>query len=179
MQITITARHFEITDAIKTYAETSVRRLKKYFENIIYVDIVLSIEKIRNIAEINLHYKKADLISKAEEKDMYKAIDVAVEKMEKQIKRHLSKIRTHPNKEESRNQLLNIISEEMNNIQKNGIHLKTKKIIANRYLVDEALEKLEKGNNRYLIFKNIETGKINILIKDKEDSFQLIEAIVK
>ncbi|MCD6101576.1 MAG: HPF/RaiA family ribosome-associated protein, partial [Candidatus Cloacimonetes bacterium] len=54
MQITITARHFELTSSVKEYAETEIRGLKKYFDQIIIADMILRVEKNRNIAELHI-----------------------------------------------------------------------------------------------------------------------------
>jgi putative sigma-54 modulation protein len=71
MQITITARHFELTKAIRDYVETSCLKLKKYFDHIITVHAPLALENNRNLCELSLHASKFSLQSTAEEMDMY------------------------------------------------------------------------------------------------------------
>ena len=80
MQITITARHFELTKAIRDYVESACSKLNKYFDQIIAMHVVLALENSRNICELSLHASKFKLQSQAEEMDMYLAIDNAVEK---------------------------------------------------------------------------------------------------
>ena len=87
MQITITARHFDLTNAIRDYIEDSCTKLQKYFELIINVHLILTLEGGRNSVEMILHVPKNNFKSEASEQDMYLAIDEAVEKMENQIKK--------------------------------------------------------------------------------------------
>ncbi len=95
MDIKITARHFELTDALRDYAQKEVFTLKRYFDHLISGHIILSVEKHRQIAELVIHVWGTDLASKAESEDMYLAIDEVVEKMERQIKRYKDKLRNH------------------------------------------------------------------------------------
>jgi putative sigma-54 modulation protein len=74
MQITITARHFDLTKAIRDYVEESTSRLEKYFDHIINVHFVLSLDNNQNNVEMILHIPKNNLKSEATEKDMYVAI---------------------------------------------------------------------------------------------------------
>ena len=95
MDIRITARHFELTDALRDYAQREVATLKKYFNHLIRGHMILSLEKHRQIAELVIHVWGTDLASRSESGDMYLAIDEVVEKMEKQIKRYKAKHQNH------------------------------------------------------------------------------------
>ena len=85
MQITITGRNLEITEALRRYAEEKVARLQKFVDQITSVHVVLMIEKYRRIAEITLRIR--DLIIRGEESsdDLYCAIDLVADKIERQI----------------------------------------------------------------------------------------------
>lgn len=88
MQITVTARSMDITDALKAYAENRVQRITRHSDfPIIEVHVILSIEKYRHFAEINLVGKNIDIHGKEETTDMYMAIDKVVDKVEKQLKK--------------------------------------------------------------------------------------------
>jgi ribosome hibernation promoting factor len=88
MQITITARHFHLTNAIRDHINDSVFKLEKYFENIMTAHFVLSFENNQNKVELVMHVPKHNLKSETSEKDMYLAIDNAVDKMEQQVKKN-------------------------------------------------------------------------------------------
>ena len=93
MRINITARHFRISRKLKTYAKKEVFRLKKYYEPIIDVDIILGWEKKDRMAEINISVYGTVLTAHERSEDMRKSIDRAVDKLERQLKKYKDKIR--------------------------------------------------------------------------------------
>ena len=168
MQITITARHFELTTSVKEYAEKEIRGLKKYFEQIMIADMILRVEKNRNVVELNIKVKKLNLISKASQKDMYTAIDNAVKKVEKQIKRYIGKLQRHHKKKNNRiKNIQNLNFETENDITKS-------EIIPDVLTMEQAIEKLKNNKENFLIFRNIKNEKLNLL-KIAGNSFELSE----
>ncbi len=93
MDIRITARHFELTDTLKKYAEEEVKRLEKYYDHIIDAQLTMSVEKSRQAAEIQVKVYGTLLTSKAKAFDMYIAIEQVISKMETQIKKYKAKLR--------------------------------------------------------------------------------------
>jgi len=94
MNITTTARHYDLAPALKDYAESKVLNLKKYFDHIVNVHIIFSLEKYRQRVELTLHVNGKDMIGRAESEDMYLSVDRAVDKLEEQLKRHHSRVRS-------------------------------------------------------------------------------------
>ena len=93
MEIRTTARHFELTDNLKSFTENEVKRLEKYYDHIIDVHVTMSVEKSRQIAEISVKVYGTILTAKAKAFDMYVAIEQVLTKMETQIKKYKSKLR--------------------------------------------------------------------------------------
>ncbi|HEX5133112.1 MAG TPA: ribosome-associated translation inhibitor RaiA [Candidatus Krumholzibacteria bacterium] len=93
MNITTTARHYDLAPALKDYAEDKVRNLKKYFDHIVNVHIIFSLEKYRQQVEVTLHVNGKDMIGRAESEDMYLSVERAVDKLEEQLKRHHGKLK--------------------------------------------------------------------------------------
>jgi putative sigma-54 modulation protein len=174
MQISITARHFQLTNTIRDHVKDSVSKLEKYFDNIITAHFVLSFENGLNSVELVLHVPRHNLMSETTEKDMYLAIDMAVDKMEQQIKKIKDKwsdySQKHGLKESAAFVYANLI--ERNKERKT---VKIKRILAENMTVQEAIDQFDENNNSYLIFKNIETDKVNVLIKKDENHYKLIE----
>ncbi len=100
MQISITARHFELAYSHKRHAEDQLVRLGKYVENIINADLSLTLEKYRYTAELNMQINGAMLASKDESAELFPAIDQAAEKMSRQLKKHNAKLHDHRVKKE-------------------------------------------------------------------------------
>ena len=91
MRITITARHSKASDKLKEFAEKEVRRLKKYYDGIIDCEIILDYVKINQIAEINIGVYGTVLNSVVQSDDIYKSIDEAVTKLERQLEKYKEK----------------------------------------------------------------------------------------
>jgi putative sigma-54 modulation protein len=93
MEIRITARHFELTDNLKKFAEDEIKRLEKYYDHIIDCHLTMSVEKSRQISELTVKVYGTVLTSKAKAFDMYMAVEQVISKMETQIKKYKSKLR--------------------------------------------------------------------------------------
>ncbi|MBN2415159.1 ribosome-associated translation inhibitor RaiA [bacterium] len=93
MRVTITARRFKLTDDLKEFAENEVRRLKKYYNNIMDVEIVLGWEKKDRLAEIDIKVDGNRLAAHERSDDMKKSITLVVDKLERQITKHKAKRR--------------------------------------------------------------------------------------
>ncbi len=98
MEVRISGRHFEITDALKDHVRKKTEGFEKYLHNIIDVHAILSVEKYRKTAEISVLGKKLKIIEKSVDTDMYAAIDKVCTRIEKTLRRHKDKIKTHRKK---------------------------------------------------------------------------------
>lgn len=93
MNVTTTARHYDLAPSLKDYAEGKVLNLKKYFDHIVNVHVIFSLEKYRQRVEITLHANGKDFVTVQESEDMYLSVDRAIEKLEEQLKRHNGRIK--------------------------------------------------------------------------------------
>ena len=100
MEVRVTARHFELTEALQSHAQKQFQRLKRYFNHIVDGHMILSIEKYRQMAELQVKVYGTVLTAKAASNEMYTSIDQVVEKMERQIKRYKGKLTNHKVKKE-------------------------------------------------------------------------------
>ncbi len=92
MQLKITARHFDISEDLKQYANKEVTKLEKYFNNMLDGNLVLTLEKSRVNAELSVKVHGALLNTTANDFDMYNAVEKSVSKMEGRLKKHKDKI---------------------------------------------------------------------------------------
>ena len=93
MEIRTTARHFDLTDNLKQFVESEIKRLEKYFDHIIDTHLTMSVEKSRQIAELTVKVYGTVLISKAKAFDMYVAVEQVIGKMETQIKKYKDRLK--------------------------------------------------------------------------------------
>ncbi|MBN1540888.1 ribosome-associated translation inhibitor RaiA [candidate division KSB1 bacterium] len=93
MRITFTARHFKTSDRLKEFAEERVRKLKKYYDGILDIEIILDYIRQQQVAELiaKVYGTRLAVVEKSE--DMYKSIDLAVDKLERQLVRYKGKMR--------------------------------------------------------------------------------------
>lgn len=91
MQLNITGHHVDLTESLKEYVSTKLEKLERHFDHISNVQVTLSVQKLRQIAEATLHISGADIHAAAEQEDMYAAIDQLVDKLDRQILKHKEK----------------------------------------------------------------------------------------
>ena len=93
MHVKVTARHFDLTDTLNSYAIDEIKRLEKYYDHIIDAYLTMTIEINRQIAELSVKVYGTTLTSKAKTYDMYIAIEQVISKMETQIKKYKEKLK--------------------------------------------------------------------------------------
>jgi putative sigma-54 modulation protein len=95
MQVTITGHHLEVTEALETYASTKLERLNNHHDRITSVQVRLSVDKMAQTAEGTLHVSGKDLHAEATHEDLYAAIDLLVDKLDRQVLKHKEILRSH------------------------------------------------------------------------------------
>jgi ribosome hibernation promoting factor len=87
MYVQYTARHMELTDALRNYTQAKLEKMKRHMEMIVEAHIILSVEKYRHKAEVTLQGKRSTVSGFEVSGDMYQSIDGAFDKIEKQLRR--------------------------------------------------------------------------------------------
>ena len=95
MQLNVTGHHIEITPALRSYVQKKLERIERHFEQVIDVHCVLSVEKLRQKAEATLHVSGSSIHADSTEEDMYAAIDLLADKLDRCIKKHKEKLTDH------------------------------------------------------------------------------------
>jgi len=91
MNLTITGHHLEITPAIRDYVNAKLERVTRHFDHMIDVNVTLSVVKLIQKVEANIHVRGKDIHAEAEDSDMYAAIDGLADKLDRQIIKHKEK----------------------------------------------------------------------------------------
>jgi putative sigma-54 modulation protein len=93
VKVSVTFRHVQPTEALKRYAEGKLRRIAKYFYQPLAAHVVLSVDsKERQLAEVELHARGTKIYGKEETLDLYSAIDLVTDKIERQIQKRKDKV---------------------------------------------------------------------------------------
>jgi putative sigma-54 modulation protein len=95
MQVSVTGHHVEVTDSLRTHVEEKIGKLKRHFDNVTDVHVVLTVEKLEQKAEATVQVSGAKLFADDTQSDMYQAIDRMVDKLDRQIIKHKEKTGSH------------------------------------------------------------------------------------
>ncbi|MEA3506168.1 MAG: ribosome-associated translation inhibitor RaiA, partial [Elusimicrobiota bacterium] len=167
MKVNITARHLELTPALKEYAEKKLLQTTKFGSNITKGHIILNVEKDRHIAEVVVSVKKHNIAAKAVAGDMYAAIDVVMEKLKKQLKKQLEKIKDHRNAAPY-SMVANLIWEDNQQVSRTGGETiepqleEVSKLDVKEQSVGEAIETLDERDLKFWVFRDPGSENLNI-----------------
>jgi putative sigma-54 modulation protein len=92
MNLHITGHHLEITPAIREYTSGKFGKIKRHFDNVIDVNIILSVAKLKQKAEATVHMSGKDVFVECEDENLYAAIDNLVDKLDRQVVKHKEKL---------------------------------------------------------------------------------------
>lgn len=100
MNINLTGHQVSITEALRSYVAEKMSRLERHFDHVTSTHVVLHVEKERHIAEASIQVPgKKDVHANSVHEDMYAAIDILVDKLDRQILRHKEKLTDHHKRE--------------------------------------------------------------------------------
>ena len=177
MEITVTFRHLESTDALRDYAREKVSRIKKYVGTPAEAAVILSLEKRRHQTEITLTTDGITINAKEVTEDMYSSIDLAVDKLERQAKKHKEKIKDHKPgaAQKDRTARYNILSSQSEEQALRGRIIKTESVFIKPMSIDEAIMQIDVMNSDFMVFTNAETQKVNVIYRRRDGNLGLIE----
>ena len=92
MNLNVSGHHVEVTPAIRSYVQSKLERIKRHFDHVTDAHVILSVDKLRQKAEVTLHVSGKDLHCASEEADLYAAIDLMTDKLDRQVLRYKDKL---------------------------------------------------------------------------------------
>ena len=95
MNLQISGHHLEVTPAIRDYVTGKLERVTSHFDNVIGVNVILSVEKLKQKAEVTVHLPGKDIFVEETGEDLYAAVDSLVDKLDRQVVRHKDRIKNH------------------------------------------------------------------------------------
>jgi ribosome hibernation promoting factor len=174
MQVSVIGRHIEVTDALKQYATEKFGRLDKYLPKAVQVVITLAVvKKVHHIAEAMIKSNGVLIQASEETEEMYSAIDLLVEKIERRVRRYKEKLVDHKHhgaKSESPSGTQASYPED-----RIPQIIKTKRFDLKPMQPEEAVMQMELLDKDFFIFSNVGSGQINVIYKRKDGNVGLIE----
>lgn len=177
MNVEITGRHVVITPAIRTYVMKRLRKFVKILGEDISFHVIITVQKVRQTADILLKSKSLDLAGKGQTDDMYASIVQAIDKLERQALKHKSK-KIEGKRQRAMQTSIAVKSgterssirtsvSRFDGIQEEEAHRKP-------MTVEEAAIELNQSEYPFIVFRNSESGIVNVLYRRKDRSLGLI-----
>jgi putative sigma-54 modulation protein len=91
MNLHLSGHHLEITEAMRNYITGKLDRVKRHFDHVIDVNVILSVEKLKQKVEANVHLSGKDIFVESHDANMYAAIDDLIDKLDRKIIKHKEK----------------------------------------------------------------------------------------
>jgi putative sigma-54 modulation protein len=176
MRISVTFRNKEGESWHREYIDDKLMKLKKYIDNPVEAHVVLSVEKFRNVAEVNLMANGLNINAKEEAKDMHLAIDNAIEKIERQLKKKKEKIRSQKTNATRGGNVddMEQMSDDMYETPETRV-VETKKIVLKPMSLDEAIMEIESSKNLFVIYRDSSTENVSVVYIRDDGKYVLIE----
>lgn len=172
MKVKIAERHTSASAALRAYVVEKTKALERYFDRIISVDVVLSVEKERQIADFHAHLTNRKLIKAREESsDMYTSIDKSIDR----LKRQLVKYKDHLKESRSRGTGEPFAGTAVTRKLNHKAILRTDIHFHKPMTPEEAVMQLEAVEKGFLVFINAETDQVSIVYHRRDGNYGLIE----
>lgn len=95
MNLNLTGHHMEITPALRDYVAAKLERVTGHFDQVIDVKVTLSVEKLKQTVDVTLHVPGNDIHAECSDENMYSAIDLVADKLDRQVLKHKEKLGDH------------------------------------------------------------------------------------
>lgn len=172
MKYNIRGNKIDVTEAISDYIKNKVSKLEKYLDDNDEVEAkAIVYAKGRNQkVEITIWSGKYNIRAEVVNPDLYSAIDLVIDKLERQFKKYRGKLNIKRVKEEYISEIDELLEEEEQKI------VRRKEVYLKPIDEEEAITQMELLGHSFFVFKNVETGKINVVYKRSDSDYGLIEA---
>jgi len=177
MQVAVNFKHMEKSDPLRDYVEAKVDRVKKYIDEPADVQATLSIEgKIRHIATVTMYAKGVTVKATEEMDDMYAAIDLVVDKIERQLKRYKEKLKDHKPTAGRERQIQKTImtAESFDEGLEEPVIIRTKSFSAKPMSPEEAVMQMNLLHKEFLVYNDAQSNEINVVYRRKDGNYGLI-----
>lgn len=176
MKISLTFRNTEGDNRYKEYVDERFAKINKYIDRPVDLHVILSVEKFRNVAEVNMTADGLNINAKEEAKDMRQAIDDVFENVERRLKKHKEKIRGHKTNL-TRAEGITVLSgglEERDDDAETKL-VETRKVVLKPMSLDDAVMEMEMSRQRFIIYRDSASENVSIIYRRDDGKYSLIE----
>jgi putative sigma-54 modulation protein len=177
MRITVTGKNVEITNGLRSAVEKKLSKLERYFNPDVEAHATLSVQNFRQIVEVVVPFGGAILRGEESNTDMYAAIDLVADKMERQVRKHKNKLNSRKYGDSLR---FHSIPDFVNDLGKEDKPepkiVRTKKFAIKPMSEEEAILQMELVGHSFFVFQNGDSSEVNVVYKRKDGDYGLIES---
>lgn len=179
MHVSVTFRHMDSSDALRKYAEEKSGRIGRFLFDPIEIHWVLSVEKIRHIADATVSANGVTIKAEETTQDMYSAIDNVLDKLYIQVKKHKDKVKDHKSGESIGD--VPYIPDTLDEATEATDEPSSARVIKreNQFIkpmsVEEAALQLDVIDGDFLIFTDDDTSTVSVIYKKEGGNYGLIE----
>jgi len=175
MKVDYTGRQIEVTPAIQEFTEEHLRKIRKILGGMIEVHVILTVEKYRHIAEINLKSRTFKINGIEVTHDMYASITAVLEKIERQALKHKGKKIDKKRKSATTAvQAAAAGAEAVGNSDGPQV-IRSSSFAAKPMTVEEAVHEVNTSNSEFIVFRNAESERVSVVYRRRDGNFGLIE----
>ena len=175
MNLNIVGKNIQVTNSLKEYADKRLSKLDKFFDNDLDAQVTMSVVKETHIVEVTV-FLNGGIILRAEEGtgDMYASIDSVLDKLERQVKKHKTKLNRKLRQDGYRELDFDVLGYEEEEEDYPSI-VKTKRFAVKPMSAEEAVMQMDLVGHDFFVFRNAETDEVNVVYKRKDGNYGLIE----
>ncbi|MBF0452732.1 MAG: ribosome-associated translation inhibitor RaiA [Candidatus Magnetomorum sp.] len=176
MQTSVTFKNLKPSDDLKNYIGSKLDRFDRYLDNPAESNVVFSIEKFRHIVEVTIIGDRLNINGREEQEDMYSAIDIVLDKLEKQIKK--SKGKQKNRRAQNRGKMdMSVLESEIPDFD-NEPQVEIMNIEYKPMSEEEAIEQMSIIDNAFLVFTNAKSNRVNVLYRKNDGNYGLIQPVI-
>jgi len=175
MRIHITARHIKQTKPLTNYVEEKVGRAQRYFDHIIWAQVVLAIEKKAHTCEVVIHASHQTFRALARGQDLYAAVDLASDRIDGQLRKFKERLRGHHKKGLT---AIPLLAEDLNGPPEIPVSV-VKQVPLRPMTKEEAAQEMERIGYVFWMFMDKDSRQVNVIYRRMDDTFGLLQPVRK
>jgi putative sigma-54 modulation protein len=178
MKFNIRGQNIEVTESLKDYVEKKLSKLEKYFETPPASDVTVTLSVIKGLQTVEVTIPLKGVMLRAEEKnnDMYASVDLVTDKLERQIRKHKTKVNRKIRQEGGIRDILRVDAPTQFEDEDEDYELvRTKSFMMKPMDIDEAILQMNMVGHSFFVFSNMDTEQVNVVYKRDDGKYGLIE----
>lgn len=173
MKTIITGKNIEVTEGLKERVTKKIGKLDKFFNNETVAHVTLSVQRVRQIAEVTISFNGIVLRAEESNDDMYTSIDKTIDLLERQIRKNKTRLERRLRENDFRIENFKFSEEILE--EKEFKIVRSKRFAFKPMDVEEAILQMNLLGHEFFMFSNAETKQVNVVYKRKDGNYGLIE----